>query len=129
MPYPCCCPGHRQADAPPELIEAFVTGIRKIIDLHPGTRNDVYNVEFIGFGDSALEILLNVYFVELDWNMEQSSKHTLHMAILNLASDLGIEFAFPSSTVIIEQFPEKASLATKYDVDKDRIQKILDNIK
>ena len=116
-------------DTPPELIEAFVTGIRKIIDIHPGTRNDVYNVEFIGFGDSALEILLNVYFVELDWNMEQSSKHTLHMAILNLASDLGIEFAFPSTTVMVEQFPDKTSLATKYDINKDRIQNILDNIK
>lgn len=116
-------------DTPPQLIEAFVTGIRKIIDIHPGTRNGAYNVEFISFGDSALEVLLNVYFVELDWNLEQSSKHALHMAILNLASELGIEFAFPSSTVIIEQFPEKTSLATKYDLNKNRIQKILDNIK
>ncbi|NLP58016.1 mechanosensitive ion channel family protein [Lutibacter sp. B1] len=115
-------------DTPPELIDAFVKGIRKIIELHPETRKDAYNVEFIGFGDSALLIMLNVYFTQLDWNIEQASKHSLHMAVLQLAADLGVEFAFPSTTVMIEQFPDKKSLATVYDIDDKRIQQIIDNI-
>jgi MscS family membrane protein len=115
-------------DTPPDLIEAFVVGIRKVIELDPGTRDDAFNVEFVGFGDFSLLILLNVYFVNLDWNSEQSSKHKLHMAILKLAAEMGVEFAFPSTTVMIEQFPEKKSAAVNYNIDNARIQQIIDDI-
>ena len=115
-------------DTPPELIEAFVKGVRKIVELHPATRDDAFNVEFSGFGDSSLLILLNVYFVELDWNKEQASKHSLHIAILKLAAELGVDFAFPSTTVMIEQFPEKKGIAMDYDIEENRIKNIIDSI-
>lgn len=115
-------------DTPPELIEAFVQGIRRIIELDPATRTEEYNVEFAGFADSSLSILVNVYFVNLDWSNEQSSKHKLHMKILKLASSLGVGFAFPSSTLMIEQFPEKPLFDINYNMDENRIQKILDDI-
>ena len=108
-------------DTPPVLIEAFVKGVREIIVIHPETRSDSYNVEFTGFGDSALLIMVNVYFKSLAWGVEQSSKHRLHMAIIKLASELGIDFAFPSTTVTIEQFPEKKSIALKYNINQEKI--------
>jgi len=116
-------------DTPPELIDAFVKGVRKIIELHPATRDDAFNVEFSGFGDSALLILVNVYFTALDWNKEQASKHSLHIAILNLAKDLGVDFAFPSTTVMIEQFPEKKGNVLDYNLEKKRIDEIINKIK
>lgn len=116
-------------DTPPELIEAFVKGVRELIILHPDTLSDQYNVEFTGFGNSSLLILLNVFFIELDWNVEQSSKHRLHMAIVRLAKELGVEFAFPSSTVIIEQFPEKIGVDMKYNLSKDRLEKAIEKSK
>lgn len=113
-------------DTPPELIDAFVKGIRNIIAKHDGTRNDAYNVEFVGFGDSQLLILLNVYFVNLDWNKEQEDRHTLHMEILKFSKLLGVNFAFPSTTMHIENFPEKSGVKMNYDIDQNRIQKIID---
>lgn len=115
-------------DTPPELIDAFVNGVRKIIELHPATRDEAFNVEFSGFGDSSLLILMNVYFTELDWNKEQASKHSLHIAILKLAKELGVDFAFPSTTVMIEQFPEKKGLEMPYSTDENRIKEIINNI-
>jgi len=115
-------------DTPPALIEAFIEGIRRIIELHPNTRDEAFNVEFSGFGDSSLLILVNVYFKALDWNIEQSSKHSLHMAILKLAAEMGVEFAFPSTTLMIEQFPEKKYSTVNYNVDAVRIEKILKDI-
>ncbi len=104
-------------DTPPELIEAFVHGIRELIVMHPNTRSESYNVEFTGFGDSALLILLNVYFKKLDWGSEQSSKHRLHVGIVKLAKALNVEFAFPSSTLMIEQFPDKNPITMNYNTD------------
>ena len=115
-------------DTPPELIEAFVKGVREIIIAQPETRSDSYNVEFTGFGDSALLIMVNVYFKSLAWGIEQSSKHRLHMAIVKLAAALGVEFAFPSTTVTIEHFPEKNGLNPKYDTNKERIDAAISKI-
>jgi MscS family membrane protein len=116
-------------DTPIQLINAFMEGVRKIIAQNPETRDEVYNVEFIGFGDSALLILLNVYFTSTDWNTEQATKSSLHLSILELAAELGVEFAFPSTTLMIEEFPEKKSLVSKPNVDKKKIDDILKKIK
>ena len=115
-------------DTPPELIEAFVNGVRKIVKEHPETKSDSYNVEFTGFGDSALLIMMNVYFQSLAWGTEQSSKHRLHMAVLKLAAELGVEFAFPSTTVTIEQFAGNGNLLPKYDTDKKNIEGAINKV-
>jgi len=115
-------------DTPPELIEIFVNGVREIIDKHPDTRSDFYNVEFVGFGDSALQILLNVYFKSPGWAIEQSSKHLLHMSIVKFANEIGVGFAFPSQTVMIEEFPEKKSLDLKYSPDSEKANEVLKEI-
>lgn len=108
-------------DTPPELIEAFMDGIKEIIRLHPETRSQSYNVEFVAFGDSSLNILVNVYFQNPDWGMEQASRTVLHLAILRLAAEIGVEFAFPSSTLMIEQLPGQPSLAAQYKLNKKEI--------
>ncbi len=115
-------------DTPPELIEAFIEGIKKIIALHPSTKSQAYNVDFIAFGDSSLKIMVNVYFKGLDWGQEQESKHILHMAILKLAAALGVQFAFPSSTLMIEELPGQVSTAPKYVIEKKEIDKRTDDI-
>ena len=115
-------------DTPPELIEAFVKGVREIIIAHPETRSDSFNVEFTGFGDSALLVMINVYFKSLAWGVEQSSKHRLHIAIVKLAKGLGVDFAFPSTTVTIEQFPEKTGTSLKYDINPERIDTVIKGV-
>ena len=50
------------------------------------------------------------------------------MAILKLAKELGVDFAFPSTTVMIEQFPEKKELELPYNIDEKRIKEIINNI-
>ena len=113
-------------DTPPELIEAFVKGVREIILAHPDTKKDSYNVEFIEFGDSSLNIMLNMYFKTLAWATMQESKHQIHIAIIKLAKALGVDFAFPSTTMMIEQFPDKKSLAPVYDESESKIDKAIE---
>ncbi|MEN8187188.1 MAG: mechanosensitive ion channel family protein [Bacteroidota bacterium] len=115
-------------DTPPELIEAFVKGIREIIIAHPETRSESYNVEFTGFGDSSLRIMINMFFKQLDWGIEQSSKHKLHIAIVKLAEALGVQFAYPSSTLMIEQFPDKESISVKYNTSSDYIDESIKKV-
>jgi MscS family membrane protein len=66
--------------------------------------------------------MVNVYFKGLDWGQEQEAKHILHMGIIKLAETLGVQFAFPSSTLMIEEFPGQASIAPKYVTKKADVQ-------
>jgi len=120
-------------DTPPELIEIFVNGLKKIIASHPSTRKDAFDVVFNGFGDSALLIMINTYFHVDDWSLENQAKHSLHMAIVKLAKVIGVDFAFPSSTLMIEQFPDKKSFQLDYNLDTKKtekeIQQIIDDLK
>lgn len=115
-------------DTPPELIQGFVMGVRELIKAHPDTHNENYNVEFSAFGESALKIMINVFFINLEWGHEQSSKHLLHLAIVKLAKSLGVEFAFPSSTVVIEQFPEKNGVQMKYETNEKAIRNSISSV-
>jgi MscS family membrane protein len=115
-------------DTPPELIEAFVRGVREIIKAHPDTKSDSFNVEFTGFGDSALLIMMNMYLKDLAWSSEQKSRHQIHIAIVKLAKELGVDFAFPSTTVMIEQFPEKKSVELLYNSDEKRTNDVINKV-
>jgi MscS family membrane protein len=115
-------------DTPPELIQAFVDGIKTIIHKSPDTRKDLYTVDFTSYEDFSLEILMNVYFLKINWVDGLSCRHRLNMSILNLATELGVGFAFPSSTIMIEQFPEKQAENMDYNTDKDRITGIIDQL-
>lgn len=112
-------------DTPPDLIRAFKEGLEKVIIAYPDTNSDNYNVAFVNFGDSALEILINVYFTSTDWSKEQASKHGLHLAILDLAKALGIDFAFPSQTLMLESTPEKG-LEMNYQTDKAMMDRAIE---
>ena len=124
-------------DTPSELIEEFVEGIKKLIELHPTTRNFSnytpynsvpYNVEFVDYGDSSLNILLNVYFMTHDYGEEMHGRHILLLGILELANTLGVEFAFPSQTLFMELFPEKQPAYPKYETNPDEVKKRLEQV-
>ncbi|MEM6799573.1 MAG: mechanosensitive ion channel family protein [Planctomycetota bacterium] len=88
-----------QYDTTPEQLEAFCEGIRELIRRHPHTRKDFYAAYFNDFGDSALVVLLVVFFEVPDWPTELRERHRLLADILRLAERLGVEFAFPTQTV------------------------------
>jgi len=115
-------------DTPPELIETFIDGLKELIKAHPHSKKDSFNVAFIGFGDSALKIMVNIYFAVNDWSIEQEAKHNLHIAIVKLAKTLGVEFAFPSTTLMIEQFPEKKNIQLDYQKEDAVVAKNIQDI-
>ncbi|MFZ8933464.1 MAG: mechanosensitive ion channel family protein [Bacteriovoracaceae bacterium] len=96
-----------QYDTPPDKIEAFCEGVRKIISQHPCTKKDNYQVYLNNMGASALEILLNIHFVVPDIATELQERHRLLMDIVRLAEDMEVDFAFPTQTLHVFQEQHK----------------------
>ena len=84
---------------PPEKIEAFCEGIRQLILGHPHTRKEKYQVWLNKMGDSALEIMLYVFWRVPNWSKELEERHRLLMDIIRLGESLEINFAFPTHTI------------------------------
>ena len=89
----------------PDQLQAFVEGIRAIIQANPGMRQDYYIVEFHGFGATSLDILVYCFIDAEDWNEELRTRHVLNLDIMRLAESLQVEFAFPTQTLHIAKMP------------------------
>jgi len=103
-------------DTPPDLIEVFVQGLRRIVEQHPKTRKDFYIVEFNEMGDFSLKIMFYIFFAVPTWPEELKARHEVLIEIVRLAEKLGVRFAFPTSTLHMENFPGKLSLTPRYDM-------------
>ena len=94
-------------DTPPEKLEAFIEGIKNIIQANPSTRKDYFHVVFSGYGSSSLDIMVYFFLSVPDWTDELIEKQNIFLEILRLAADLGVDFAFPTQTLHMETFPGK----------------------
>jgi len=89
-------------NTPPAKIDAFCQGVRNLIETIPGMRRDFYLVEFTELGDSGLNVMVYCFMYTKDWADELRARHNFNLAILRLAEDLGVEFAFPTQSIHVE---------------------------
>ena len=103
-------------DTPPEKMEAFLEGIKNIIEANPHTRKDYYHIVFNEYGDHCLQVMLYCFLKVPDWAMELVERQNIYLEILRLAKTLELEFAFPTQSIHVESFSDK-------DIDRE-IQKL-----
>jgi len=101
-------------DTPPDLLELFIKGLREIVDKHPHTRKDYYHVYMNDMGSHSLNILFYIFFITPEWSEELKYRHEVILLIMKLAHTLGINFAFPTQTLHMENFPGEDSLSSVY---------------
>ncbi len=89
-------------DTPPAKIEAFCKGVRELVHHHPHTRKEGIYVHLNEFSASSLDILLYAFIETTEWAVELESKQELMIQIIDLAETLGVEFAFPTQTLHLE---------------------------
>lgn len=87
----------------PEKVEAFCEEIRNIISTHSATRKDYFLVNFTGFKDSHLEIMLYCFVKVPNWQAELDAKQDILLLIAKKAEEMGIEFAYPTQTLFIHK--------------------------
>ncbi len=116
-------------DTPPEMIETFVQGLRTIVERHPDTRKDAYNIYFNDMASFSLNIMFYIFFKVPDWPAELKARHEILLEVIKLGKALGVNFAFPTQTLHMENFPGQASLSSEYLQQADLDAKILAHFK
>ncbi len=109
-------------DTTPEELEAFVEGIKNILEANEYVRKDYYQVYFIGYGPSSLQIFMNFFLKVSDWNTELLQKQNIFLEILRLSKELNISFAFPTQTLDIPHLPADKGKPLKTSLDLEALQ-------
>jgi MscS family membrane protein len=102
-------------DTPPELIQLFVDGLKKIVQNHPDTRKDYYNIYFNEMASHSLNIMFYIFFSVPDWSAELKARHEILLEIMKLGKAIGVNFAFPTQTIQMENMPGQSPLSPSYD--------------
>ena len=85
-----------------EQVEALVSGIRRLIVDHPLTDKGTIQVRFNNFAESSLDILVQFFLYAEDYATELGEREAVLLRIMDLVSDTGVEFAFPTRTLHVE---------------------------
>lgn len=86
----------------PAQMQAFVEALRAIVAAHPLTRKDYYEIHFNNFGPYSLDVLFYVFVQVPGWSDELKARHELFLSIIQVAQELGVEFAFPTRTLHVD---------------------------
>jgi len=113
-------------DTPARLIEVFVKGVEKIVLNHPETRKDYYNIFLNDYAASSLDVMLYIFFEVPDWTAELRCRQEIMLEVNKLAEHLGVRFAFPTQTLMIEQTPGQLSLTPNYKQTEEEMNKELE---
>lgn len=113
-------------DTPPELVETFVDGLKRILHAHPDTNKEKYEIHFNNLGPSSLDILFYIFFEAPTWTDELKFRQEILLEIMKLAQHLGVHFAFPTQTLHVDNFPGKDSLTPGFMQDKTQMTQRLD---
>lgn len=92
-------------DTSPDLLQAYVEGVRAILAAHPDVEK-TYEVHVYNLGDSAIEILVYYHLIVPGWHEELSARSQNILEFMRLAQHLGVSFAFPSTSLYLESTPE-----------------------
>ena len=95
-------------DTTRDKLEALADGIRQLIADHPMTNKDNFHVRFNDFGESSLNVLVIFYLIVPDYAAELREREDILLKIMDLAKELGVEFAFPTRTLHVESMPAAA---------------------
>ncbi|MFT6872385.1 MAG: MscS family membrane protein [Roseivirga sp.] len=112
-------------DSPAKLVKVFVKGIEQIVMEHPQTRKDYHNIFLNDYAASSLDVMLYIFFEVPDWNAELRCRQEIMLEVNSLAEHLGVRFAFPTQTLMIEQTPGQLSLTPNYYQTEEEMNKEL----
>ena len=110
-------------DTPPDVLEAFLEGIKNIILANPITRKDYFHVVFSNYGASSLDIMLYFFVGTPSWADELIARQNVFLEVYKLADKLKVQFAFPTQSLHVASMPDPDQQA-KVFLDNPKLKEL-----
>jgi MscS family membrane protein len=89
-------------DTKPAQMEAILADLRAVLMGDPGVHKTLVAVNFVEFGESSLDLQIVYFTVDPDWLAHLAVRERVNLKIMRSVAAHGLEFAFPTQTVIHE---------------------------
>jgi MscS family membrane protein len=89
--------------ASPAQVDELVQRIRQLIERDDKLLGDFFLVNFDNLGPSSLDIFIYCFTVTTDWAEFLQAKQEFMLRLMALVDELGLEFAYPTQTIQLEQ--------------------------
>lgn len=86
----------------PAQMREILAGIRTTLEEHPAIEQDTFMVNFTGYGESSLEILIYAFTETTVWAEWMEARQDIYLKIMDVVHEAGSEFAFPSRSIYFE---------------------------
>jgi MscS family membrane protein len=90
-------------DTTPEQMRDLLHRLRGMLDEDDMVDSDTIFVNFSGFGDSSLDVEMKYFITSADYRTWLDSREHINLKIMDIVYDMGLSFAFPSTTVYLEK--------------------------
>ena len=90
-------------DTTTEQMETYVQKIRDYLLQNPAIMNDGVYIYFRDLGAHSLDIMVYTFFEVPDWRAELEAREQCLLQFMRIAEEVGVGFAFPTTTVEVEQ--------------------------
>lgn len=94
--------GVTYASTPAQLRQA-VERIRAMLAAHPALDKESILVRFTEFGASSLDILIQCHTIATEFPAHLEARENICLTIMEILEELGLEIAFPSRTVYLQE--------------------------
>ena len=85
-----------------DKIKAYIDALRQMIEEHKSVDHNASYIHLNNLGASSIDILFRVKINVNDYKNELIAKEDLLFKVLKTAEEIGVDFAFPSSSIYIE---------------------------
>ena len=97
--------GVTYATSPAQMRQA-VADIKQLLREHPAIDQDFFLVNFTDFGASSLDIMVYCFTSSTVWTEYLEAREDVCLKIMDSLENIGLEIAFPSQTLYLQQTTE-----------------------
>ena len=83
-------------------LEKLMADLTAMLKASPDAYEDTAFVRMTGFGDSSINLMVSAYLRTADYGVFLRMQNDLNLNIMDVMKADGVEFAFPSTTVYLE---------------------------
>ena len=98
-------------DTSPSQMRAAVEEIRDLLKNHPAIDQEFFLVNFTDFGASSLDIMIYCFTTTTVWGEYLDAREDVCLKIMDTLEALGLEIAFPSTTIYIRKDDSETAAA------------------
>ncbi len=98
-------------DATPKQMREAVSRLRELLKTHPAIDQEFFLVNFTDFGASSLDIMVYCFTTTTVWGEYLDAREDLCLKIMDTLEELGLDIAFPSTTVYLRKDDAEATEA------------------